>query len=88
MTESGFDLEERVVIVTGAAQGIGRAVARQFARAGAVPVVADTQGGKARAVVDEIAAEGQRALAIETDITSPDAVAALDRSEQRAKPRS
>jgi 3-oxoacyl-[acyl-carrier protein] reductase len=36
-----FSVEGRVVIVTGAAQGIGRELARQFAAAGAVAVVAD-----------------------------------------------
>jgi 3-oxoacyl-[acyl-carrier protein] reductase len=77
MTDVGFELKGRVVIVTGTAQGIGRAVAGRFARAGAIPVVADVQGAKARTVADEIGSAGHRALAIETDVTAPKSVAEM-----------
>ena len=43
-----FSVEGRVVIVTGAAQGIGRELARQFAAAGAVAVVADLASTRPR----------------------------------------
>jgi len=44
-------LREKVAIVTGAAQGIGRAIALGMGREGAKVVVADLQGARAQAVV-------------------------------------
>ncbi|MER6976132.1 SDR family NAD(P)-dependent oxidoreductase, partial [Streptomyces carpinensis] len=49
-----FSVEGRVVIVTGAAQGIGRELARQFAAAGDLAVVADHQKQKADTVEKDI----------------------------------
>jgi 3-oxoacyl-[acyl-carrier protein] reductase len=47
-------LEDRIAIVTGAAQGIGRAIAERFHAAGAHVVVADLDGAAARAAATEI----------------------------------
>lgn len=63
-----FGVKGRVVIITGAAQGIGREFARQFAAAGAIPVVADLNLDKAGEVVKEIEASGGNALAIRIDL--------------------
>jgi 3-oxoacyl-[acyl-carrier protein] reductase len=41
MTENRFDVSGRVVIITGAGQGIGRDYAKAFAEAGAIPVLAE-----------------------------------------------
>ncbi|CAA9553445.1 MAG: Sorbitol dehydrogenase [uncultured Thermomicrobiales bacterium] len=51
-------LQGKVAIVTGAAQGIGRAIALAYAREGASVVVADMNADGARGVADEIAALG------------------------------
>ena len=48
-----FGLQGRVCIVTGSAQGIGEACVRRFARDGAVPVVADVDEGRGRALAAE-----------------------------------
>ena len=57
-----FAVEDRVVIITGSGQGIGRELARQFAAAGARVVVADLDLDKAGSVVREIGdAGGSRA---------------------------
>lgn len=61
-------LQDRVAIVTGGGQGIGRAAAMAFAEAGAVPVIADIDGDKAAAVAAEI---GSGALAVQTDVADP-----------------
>lgn len=72
-----FDLTGRVIIVTGGGQGIGREYAKQFAAAGANPVIAELNGERAAGVASEIEAAGGRALAVETDVGASDSVDAL-----------
>ena len=62
-------LKNKVAVVTGGAQGIGRAIALGLAGEGANIVVADLQGEKAKAVADEARAVGVEALSVETDVS-------------------
>jgi len=62
------DLSERVVFVTGASRGIGKAVAQRCAAAGAT-VVACARDDHAQPVVDEIAASGGTAIAQSLEVT-------------------
>jgi len=71
------ELSGRVAIVTGASRGIGRAIALELGRRGAVVVVADMLTDEAAAVVQEIAAAGGAAEAATVDITDQPAVEAM-----------
>lgn len=61
-------LRDRVVIITGGGQGLGRAYAHAFAAQGAIPVIADIEEEAGRSVVQEIEAKGGRAHAVATDV--------------------
>jgi 3-oxoacyl-[acyl-carrier protein] reductase len=65
-----IQLSDKVAVVTGAAQGIGRAIATTLAQHGADVVVADLQAEKAQATADEIAeATERKAVAISVDVS-------------------
>ena len=66
----------KVAIVTGASRGIGRAIAGELARRGAV-VVAAARGANAQGVVDEITATGGKAELASADMTDSDSLVAL-----------
>lgn len=78
-------VEDKVVVVTGGASGIGRALARRFAAEGARGIaVADRDGDGARVVADEI---GETALATTTDVSrEADIVELVRRTEERFGP--
>ncbi len=61
-------LKDKVAIVTGAASGIGREIARAFAREGAKVVIADLDTVAAKATAAEMHESGQRALGIGMDV--------------------
>jgi 3-hydroxybutyrate dehydrogenase len=62
-------MREKVAIVTGAASGIGREVARAFAREGAGVCIADVSLVGAESVAEEIRSAGGRSLAVSMDVS-------------------
>ena len=63
-------LDQKVAIVTGAASGIGKAIALRFAREGAKVVIADLNFDAANGVAAEIKSAGGEARGIAMDVTS------------------
>ena len=72
-----FSLEGKVAIITGASRGIGRAIALEFAQAGARVVISSRKLGNVQAVADEIAAAGGQALALQAHVGQPEDVTSL-----------
>jgi 3-oxoacyl-[acyl-carrier protein] reductase len=70
-------LAGRVAIVTGGARGIGQAIALECAAEGASVVIADIDGERAADVAARIEALGGSALAVRTDVSAADSVAAM-----------
>jgi NAD(P)-dependent dehydrogenase (short-subunit alcohol dehydrogenase family) len=64
-------LKNKVAIVTGAARGIGRGIAIQFAREGAAVGIIDLDEHACQAVADEIEEAGHQAMALGADISDP-----------------
>ena len=71
------DLSKRVAVVTGAASGIGYALAERFADEGMRVVLADVEEKALAMASEKLAARGAAALAVRTDVANPADVQAL-----------
>jgi NAD(P)-dependent dehydrogenase (short-subunit alcohol dehydrogenase family) len=69
--------QDKIVVVTGAAQGIGEAYAKALAAEGARVVVADINAEAGQQVAKDIEAGGGRAMFVPCDVSSSDSAAAL-----------
>ncbi len=70
-------LEGKVAIVTGGAQGMGRAIALRYAQEGARVVIGDLKHADAQKVVEEIAGKDGKALAVAVDVRNQQQVQAM-----------
>lgn len=70
---AGRRLAGKVALISGAGSGIGRAMARRFAREGAAVAVVDRDEESARGVARELVAEGGKAVPIGADVSRADA---------------
>ena len=79
-----MDIQDKVVIITGASEGIGLATARLFAKAGAKVALAARSADTLTTIVNELHEHHHEAIAVPTDMRNKDAIEALmDRIFQR-----
>ncbi len=71
------DFQDKVAVVTGAASGIGRALAGKSAQEGMKVVLADVEESALKQAEDELKASGAEVLAVRTDVSKADEVEAL-----------
>ena len=76
-SKTSLELEGKVSLVTGAARGIGRAIALKLSSLGAKVAVNDISKETAGSVVNTITSQGGEAIAVEADIRDSQAVKAM-----------
>ncbi|ROR06218.1 short subunit dehydrogenase [Erwinia sp. JUb26] len=79
-----MSINGKVVLVTGAGQGIGRGIALRLARDGADIALVDLNDDKIKLVAEEVKALGRRAITIKADISVREEVfAAVNEAEKQ-----
>lgn len=78
-----LDLSSHVAVVTGGGSGIGEAISRMLARAGAAVAVADLSEDSAKRVASAISSDGGRACAVQADISDVSSVQTAVKTVQR-----
>lgn len=73
----GFELTDKVVVITGAAGGLGREFALGFAAEGAKVIAADVQAAGTAETVAMITAAGGQGLAVSVDVTNRSSIEAM-----------
>jgi len=81
---TSFRLDDRLIVITGASEGIGRAFAESFARAGAAVVLASRQRERLEEVRRTIAAHGGKAEIVPTDVRRITEICALTKAVRQA----
>lgn len=71
------NIQDKVVVITGASSGLGAATARHLAEQGATVVLGARRSGRIEAIAKELSAKGGKALAVTTDVTDRSQVKAL-----------
>ena len=64
-------IKEKIIVVTGGANGIGAGIVAVLAAEGAIPVILDNDGDQMNKVVEQYAQKGMRAGGVKVDLTSP-----------------
>src|SRR5688500_4069486 len=77
MSLARYSLAGTVAVVPGSGRGLGRAIARGMAEAGAAVVTTSRHGDEAEAAAAEIRAAGGKAVSVVTDVADPAACKAL-----------
>jgi len=79
-----MSIDGKVALVTGAAQGIGRAIALRLASDGANIAIVDINDDKMQAVADEVRALGRKATTVKADVTQREQVTLLSTTPKRS----
>jgi NAD(P)-dependent dehydrogenase (short-subunit alcohol dehydrogenase family) len=77
MSDARFSLAGKVTVVTGSGRGLGRAIAKGIAEAGAAVVTTSRTAAEAESAAKEIVAAGGKALSMPIDVGDPEACARL-----------
>lgn len=76
-------IENKVALITGAGQGIGKAIALKLAKDGAAIAILDLNEEKMNSVAEEVRQLGRKAITIKADISKQSELfAAVDRTER------